>query len=142
MGISEMVIKYIIFGDDVRHEVGNKLSLMGIVGSSVDIDSKKIPKGKDAGMFFACILCVENINHDNDPEEFTLTVSISMGDAKVGEMVGRIQASGVGREFYLPVPRFQLSVKESTILSVYAKIEKDAVLIAEHIASLNVNLKR
>lgn len=136
-----MIIKYIIFGEDVRHEVGNKLSLMGIVGSSVDIDLKKIPKGLDPGMSLACIICVESINHDNDPKEFTLIVSISIGDAKIGEMAGRIQASGVGRIFHLPVPRIQVSVKESTILSVYAKIEKNDILITEHTASLDINLK-
>lgn len=137
-----MIIKYIILGDDIRHEAGNKFSLMGILGSSVEIDANRIPKGADAGLSLACIVGVENTNQNNDPKDFSMIVSFLLGDSKIGEMTGQIQVSGVGKIFHLTVPRFQISVKESSSFLVSVRIEKDGKTVTESSTNLDIAFRK
>lgn len=137
-----MIIKNILIGEDIRQEIGNKLSLMGIVGSSIDIDIRNKPKEMPAAVSFACLISIENTNSENDPKDFKVLVSLSIGETKLGDMTARIESSGMERFFHIPVPRFQVVVTESARLSVHVSIKKNDILVTEAATTLNINLKK
>ena len=138
-----MIVKNILIGEDIRQEVGNKLSLMGIFGSALNIDVQaNMPKDVPVGVSLACLISIENTNPANDPKDFNVQISLSIGENKLVSMAAKSESTGIDRIFHLPVPRFELGVTETTRLSVHVQIMKNDTLVSENSVVLDVNLNR
>jgi hypothetical protein len=138
-----MIVRNILIGEDVRHEVGNKLSLMGILGSSLNVEIQaNAPKEAPVAISLACLISIENTNPENDPKDFNVQISMTIGENKLLNMTGKIKSTGIDRIFHLPVPRFELGFTENTRLFVHVQVMKDDILTAENTAILDINLIR
>jgi hypothetical protein len=144
MGGRKMIVKNILICEDIRQEVGNKLSLMGVLGGSINIDTPpNIPKEASITLSLACLISIENTNPENDAKDFNVHISMSIGDNKLGHMTARIQSTGIiDRISHLPVPKFEFGIKETTRLSVRAHIMKNETSISENTAILDINLNK
>ena len=138
-----MIIKNILIGEDIRQEVGNKISLMGILGSSLNIDIQSdTPKDTPVMLSFALLISIENTNQANDPKDYKVLISMSIGENKLVDMTARIESTGIQGISHLPVPRFELGVTETTRLSVYVQVVKNDTLVSECTAILDIILNR
>lgn len=139
-----MKIRNIIICEDIRHEVGNKLSLMGILGSFINMDIQpNLPEDTNVMIPLACLVCIENTNPANDTKEFKVQITMSLGESEFGKIKARIHAAGEeNRNVYLPIPKFEFGVKESTKLSINAKIIKNDDIVSEDTAVLDIKLNK
>lgn len=139
-----MIIKDILICEDIRQEVGNKISLMGLLCSSITIDTPPdIPKGAPVALSLAGLISIENTNSENDGKDFNIQISMSIGDKKFSHMTAKVQSAGIiDRISYLPVPRFSFDVKETSRLSIHAKIMKNETSVSENTAILDINLNK
>jgi hypothetical protein len=143
MGGIEVIIKNILIGEDIRQEIGNKISLMGILGSVLNIDvSPNVPKEMPVTVSLAYLISIEKTNPAIDPKDFSIQISMSTRENKLGSITARIQSTGEDRLFNLPVPRFQFPVTENTRLSVHVQVMKNDTQVSEHTAILDINLNR
>lgn len=139
-----MIVKNILICEDIRQEVGNKLSLMGLLGSSINIDiEQNIPKEASVMLSLACLVSIENNNPENDAKDFNVQISMSLGDIKFADMAARIKSTGkMDRIAHLPVPRFEFGINETTKLSIHAQIMKNDTPVSEGTAILDINLTK
>jgi hypothetical protein len=137
-----MKIKNIIICEDIRQELGNKLSLMGVLGSSINIDTQpNMPKEASIVVPLACLVSIENADPTNDANDFNVQITMYIGDKKIGNMASRIMSTGtIDRMFHLPVPRFELGINETTKLSIHAQIMKNGASMSEDTAILDINI--
>lgn len=137
-----MIIKNIVIGEDIRQELGNKLSLMGIVGDSINIDiPKEAPKDAKIQVTLAALVTIENelFKQIND---FDIQVSMSLEDNQFARMAAKIGAEGNPRVLHVPVPKFGFPLTESVVLTINATILKAGAIISESSYALNVNINR
>lgn len=139
-----MIVKDILICEDIRQEVGNKLSLMGVLGSSITINTPPDkPKEVPVALSLACLISIENINPENDAKDFNVQISMSLGDNKLGDMTAKVQSTGIiDRISYFPVPRFAINIIETTRLSIHAKIMKNETSVSENTVILDINLNK
>lgn len=139
-----MKIRNIIICEDIRKEEGNKLSLMGILGSSINMDiHPKLPEDTDVRIPLACLVCIENTNPTNDIKNFNVQMTMSLGESEIAKLNARIHDAKEGnRNVYLPVPKFEFGVKKSTTLSINAKIMKNNTIVSEYTAVLDIKLNK
>lgn len=139
-----MIIKDILICEDIRQEVGNKLSLMGVVGSSITINTPPDePKEASLALSLACLISIENTNPENDAKDFKVQISMSLGDNKFRHMTADVQSTGIiDRISYLPVPKFTFNVNKTTSLSIHAQIMKNETSVSENTAILDINLNK
>ena len=139
-----MIVKNILICEDIRQEVGNKFSLMGVLGSAIHIDVPPgMPKDNIIVISLACLISMENSNQENDPKDFNVQISMSLADKKFGNMTAKIMSTGkqIDRISHLPVPKFEFGIKDgATTLSVHAQIIKNETVISESFATLDINL--
>lgn len=145
MGAYAMIIKNILICEDIRLEIGNKLSIMGVLGGSINIDTPSdMPKEAAVGISLASLVSMENSNPENNPNDFNVKISMSIGDNKVGDMTARIMSTGtsIDRISHLPVPKLEFVIKENTRFSVHAQIIKNDTVVSENTAVLDINLNK
>lgn len=138
-----MKVKNIIIGEDIRHEVGNKVSMMGILGSSINIEIRPdAPKNIPIKIAFAFLISIENSNTANDPKDFDLNASMFLGKNKLLNMNANIQCAGNDRVYHVPIPRLEMEVIETTDFLVHVQILKNGTLVSEEKAWLSINITR
>lgn len=139
-----MKIRNIIICEDIRQEVGNKISLMGILGSFINMDIQpNFPENANVMMSLACLVCIENTNPANDTKDFNVQVTMSIEESEFAKLNARIHSTGEdNRNIYLPVPKFEFGVKESTKFSINAKIMKNNDIVSEDNAVLDIKLNK
>lgn len=143
MDRGKMLVKNILIGEDIRQEVGNKLSLMGIVGSSINIEiEKNVPKEKPVQVSLAFLISIENSDKANDPKDFEIHSAMSLGENKLLDIKAKIESTGDDRVYHLPVPRIGIGVSETSELLIHVQIFKNGTLISEDKAGLTINLIR
>lgn len=137
-----MIIKNIIVGEDIRQELGNKLSLMGILGDSINIDiPQDAPKDMQIPVILSSLITIEN-DLSEQTNDFSIEVAMLLGENQFAKMAARIGADGNPKIFHIPVPKFEFAVTESTILTINSKILKDNEPISEGSYALNININR
>lgn len=137
-----MIIKNILVGEDIRQELGNKLSLMGIVGDTINIEiPPEAPKDMPIPIILSSLITIEN-DRAESINGFVLEVTMSVGEQQIAKMGAKIGPDGNPKFLHLPVPRFEFAATESVILTINAKILKDNELMSESSSSLNVNINR
>ncbi|MDO8947342.1 MAG: hypothetical protein Q7U88_09305 [Desulfocapsaceae bacterium] len=139
-----MLIKNILICEDIRQEVGNKLSLMGVLGSSINIDTPpNMPKEFSLALSLACLISIENTNTGNDAKDFNIQISIFIGENKIGNITAKIQSTGIiDRMSHFPVPKFEFAINKTITLSVHAQIMKKNTLVSENTAILDIILNK
>lgn len=138
-----MKVRNILIGEDIRQEVGNKFSLMGILGDSISIDfHQSMPKEAPVSLSLACLISIENTDPANDPKDFDIKIAISVGEKLMANMVARVESTGTNKIFHLPVPRFELGILETSKLTVHAQVFKNDTMVSENAAFVEVTLNR
>lgn len=135
-----MRILNIIIAEDIRRELGNKLSLMGILGGRINLPESY----KDANLHLpiAGLVSVETGHPENDHEDFNASIFVRLGDEKIGEINAKIESAGVGGVVHLPVRRFQIPAVENTDLVICVKITKSNEIIDTMERSLDIVFTR
>ncbi|ABQ27513.1 hypothetical protein [Geotalea uraniireducens] len=137
-----MIIKNIIIGEDIRQEIGNKLSLMGIVGDSINIGiPHDAPQDMQIPVMLASLITIED-NITKDTNDFAMQVTMSLGENQFAKMAAMIGANGRPRIFHIPVPKFQFTLAETSVLTVNAKITKNDEVVSEGSYILDVIINR
>lgn len=137
-----MIIKNIIIGEDIRQELGNKLSLMGILGESINIDiPRDTPKDTPVQVILSSLITIEN-DRSELLKEFEIEVILLLGQDQFAKMAAKIGADGNPKILHVPVPKFEFPATESVVLTINAKILKDNESISESSCTLNVNINR
>ena len=137
-----MIIKNIIVGEDIRQELGNKLSLMGILGDAINIDiPSDAPKDAPVQVILSSLITIEN-DRSELINEFVIEVTMLLGENQFAKMAAKIGADGNPKILHVPVPRFEFATNESVILTINAKILKDNKPATESSYVLNVNINR
>ncbi|WP_281184185.1 hypothetical protein [Trichlorobacter lovleyi] len=138
-----MIIKNILTGEDIRQEVGNKLSLMGILGSSLNVNiPQTAPKNAEVSVPLAFLITIENTDPANDPKNFNVLISLSVGGNKLVDMTARIESKGYDRIINLPVPKIEFRFRENTSVNVCAEIMKESVSVSKSSTVLDVQVNR
>lgn len=138
-----MIVKNILVGEDIRHELGNKLSLMGIFGGSLNADiPKEAPKEAEVRIPFAFLITIENTDPANDPKDFKVNINILVGANKLASMAAQIESGGKDRVMHLPVPKLEIGFKETTKVSVQVEIIKNGNKVSDSTAVLDININR
>jgi hypothetical protein len=145
MGDREMIVKNILICEDIRQEVGNKLSLMGVLlGSAISIDIPSgMPKDNIIVISLACLISMENSNQGNELKDFKVQISMFLGDNKIGNMTAKNMSTGkqIDRISHIPVPKFEFGIKRGvTKLSIHAQIIKNETILSESSATLDIIL--
>lgn len=138
-----MLIKNILIGEDIRQEVGNKISLMGIVGDSLNMTiPANTPKDTPVSLALAFLVTMESDDPKKDPKSFDVLVEMHLGSQHLGKMDAKMTSTGNDRVIHLSVPKLGLLVTESSTFSISAQITKDGKLLDEGSAILNIGLNR
>lgn len=138
-----MKVKNILIGDDIRQEVGNKISMMGIFGSSLTVQAlPTIPEGGPIGIQLSFLITIENSDKASDPKDFDVKTSISLGEQKLLNISARIESQEDERIFHLPIPKVGINLQESIPLSIAVQILKEGALISEDTTVLDIILMR
>lgn len=137
-----MIIKNIMIGEDIRQELGNKLSLMGIIGESINIDlPHDAPSDTQVQVILASLITIEN-DLSKQLSDFSIEVIMLLGENQFAKMASKIGINGNPRIMHIPVPKFEFAVAEPSVLTINAKISKDDELMSESSYSLNVVINR
>jgi hypothetical protein len=138
-----MIVKNILIGEDIRQEVGNKLSLMGILSGSLNLEiPAEAPKDIPALITLAFLVSVENTDMQSNPKDFSVHIMISIGDETKANINARIESSGVDRIIHLPIPRFEFPIINNCTLIVRASVLKGDSVVSESSTVLDINLHR
>lgn len=138
-----MLIKNILVGEDIRHEVGNKISLMGIFGNSINIGiPADAPKDIKVGISLAVLLTIENSEDQQSGSSFTIDISVLTSGNTVATLKAQIQASADDRIIHVPFPKFNIVNTKSSEVTISARIVENNTLISEKSIKLNVNITR
>lgn len=138
-----MIIKNILIGEDIRQELGNKLSIMGIFGSSINIEvPPNVSEEPNVKLTLACLISIERTDLSSDPSDFKILIEMLVGDKKLGTMTANIEAIDLNRIFHIPTPRIEFAVTASTKLTVNVQAIKNDTLVSENTATMDINVKR
>jgi hypothetical protein len=143
MGASVMKIKNILIGEDIRQELGNKISLMGILGDALKIDvPPSVPKELPLPMALAFLVSIENTDPKNDPKDFKINIVVSLCEKQIAKINAQASSTGEGRISHLPIPKIGFQLIETTTLTIQVQVTKNDKLISESSAHLKINLNR
>jgi len=137
-----MIVKHIIVGEDIRGEVGNKLSLMGILGDTLTINLDSPPPHDSMGTIvsLALLVILERTADDADQEEVKVQVAAIMGDIHLINLVAKLPLANIGKMMHLPVNRFDIAVATSSQVVINAQIFQNGVLSSKATSRLNINI--
>lgn len=137
-----MIIKNILVGEDIRQELGNKISLMGILGDSINIEiPHDAPKDMPVPIMLSSLITIEN-DQVEPINEFAIEIIMTLGEKQIAKMGAKMGSDGNPKLLHLPVPKFEFATTESVILTINAKILKNNELLSECSSSLDVNINR
>jgi len=138
-----MIVKNILIGEDIRQEIGNKLSLMGIIGDSLNIDLPPDTQNKlPVSVVLAALVSIENDDSVNNSSDFNLSVTMHIDENEFAKMNAHVGSVNSTRIFHLPVPKFAFQLDESAKLTIKVQITKKEKVIADYSSILNINLNR
>lgn len=138
-----MIIKNILIGEDLRQEIGNKFSLMGIFGGSINLNIPKVvPHETPAAVSLAFLISIAN----NDPKcslkDFSAQVTISIEENTFANVKANFESEEVDHIIHLPISRMLIPVQDKCVLKVHAQIFKNGGLISEDSIILKINVDR
>jgi len=133
-----MKIKNILICDDIRHEMGGKVSAMGIIGDSINIT---VPGNapQEIQIPLAAVVTIEKIG---DHKQIVMVMDISSGEKSKSHLEAQIELKGEGTLFHIPFPKFPIEVVESTDYCFEVKVLDQNKPLANQKTSMRVNLKR
>lgn len=140
-----MIVKNILIGEDIRLELGNKISLMGIFGGSLNLEIPAgAPKEMPAALTLAVLISIDNTDANNNPKDFIVQVTIKIGENTFANIKAKIESTGVGvdRIIHLPIPNLQIPVVENVALTIHAAVLKNDTIVSEISTVLDINLNR
>jgi hypothetical protein len=95
-----------IIADDVRQELGNKTSIMGVYGEEIILSPP--PPSWPIPLRIAVYIRVSPENADVMPDKFSL--QISQSGNKIAHMRGNIAVAEKGKSFVVPLVIFPLPI--------------------------------
>lgn len=136
-----MIVKNILICEDIRQEIGNKLSVMGILGDALNVG---VPQNapKEIPLSLAFLITIENDDIKKDPRDFKVSITMQLGEKPLAKIEAQVTSNGTERVFHLPVPRVGIQLVESTKLTIQTQITKNDKVVSEDTANLNINLER
>lgn len=138
-----MIIKNIIICEDIRPEVGNKISAMGILGSTLNLERlSHAPKEPTENVSLAFLISFFEDDTASDPSDLSVKISISLGEKILVNLTARIQSRGEGGVSHLPIPKFTFGVTANARLSVHAQVMKKDTLVSEDTCILDIRLRK
>jgi len=138
-----MLVKNILLCEDIRQELGNKFSLMGVVGSSINIDCPPgLPKDVSVPISIAFMISIENTDINNDPRGFVINTTMFLEENKLADMSAKVESLGDDTVYNIPFPKIGISVTKTSKFSVHVQILRDSTLISEGKATLGINVIR
>jgi len=138
-----MLVKNILIGEDIRREEGNKLSLMGIFSSSINIEVQPdVPKETPVGVSLAFLICIENSDTSNNLKNYEIRTSMFLADKKFISLNAKIESTENDRLYLLPISKVEVPIFEATQLLVHVQIFKKEILVSEDKAVLVINMNR
>lgn len=138
-----MIIKSIIFCDDIRQEVGNKLSAMGMFGDDLNFEvPTDAPAETPFPVSLALMLILERTDINNDLKDFDINISMTIGNNEFAKVAAKVEATGIGKYIHLPVPRFTFPVSNNTAFVINVQIMEKGTLVSESSATLNITMNR
>lgn len=138
-----MKVKSIIICEDIRKEVGNKISVMGLLGSELNVDMQSTPPSEaPVTVPLAALISIEHVNKKNDSQDFHVIISIYIGEHKIAKMTARLEPTGTGKISHIPVPRFEIGVTDTTKVSIHVQVMEKDTLLSEDTAIIDINLNR
>ncbi len=138
-----MIIKSVIFCDDIRQEIGNKISAMGIFGDDLNFEvPADAPTDIPLPVSLGFILILERTDIKNDLKDFDVNISVVIENKEFAKIGVKIETIGSGKTIHLPVPRFTFPVSKSTTFVTNTQILEKGLLVTESSATLNINMNR
>jgi hypothetical protein len=138
-----MIVKNILICEDIRAEVGNKLSIMGLFGDSINIEiPDKQPAGMQATIILAALVTLENTDPKNDLRDFKVSITISLENDLLCKMMGEVASQEDSKILHLPVPKFSVQLAESKRLIVKVQLLKKDAVTFESDSVFNVNVTK
>jgi hypothetical protein len=140
-----MIIKDILVGEDIRQEVGSKISLMGLFGGDINIEiPANAPKDIPAGIMLAILITIENTNRIKMSKDYSVMVSVSLENNSVVNIKAQIESESNDRRILLPIPKIKIPIFVSgrNALLIKAQIFKAESIIAEESTTIDINLNR
>ncbi len=134
-----MRIKNITFCDDIRREVGDKISVMGMLGNSVNIN---LPAGAPEKFPFQLSFLVTLENESQKYKEIVLSAELLANKEQVAQVNAHIELRGEDSIFHVPFPKFGTEVSESMDITMKAKVLADEALVTEDEATIHVQVNR
>jgi hypothetical protein len=133
-----MKIKNILICDDIRHEMGGRVSAMGIIGDTINIT---VPENapQEIQIPLAAVVTIEKIgNHKN----IAMIMEISSGEKRCNPLEIQIELKGAGTLFHIPFPKFPIEVIESTDFCFEVTVLDQNKPLVKQKTALHVNLNR
>jgi hypothetical protein len=136
-----MIVKNIIICDDIRFENGNKLSAMGLYGSSLNLNvPPNLKKETAMPLYLALLITLQRQSNEDELREFSVNITISLGDVHFAGMAAKAEIANNDLILHIPVPRFALPVHQTTTLRAHVQIKKGDRVISEDSGLLAINL--
>jgi hypothetical protein len=133
-----MKVRNIQFCDDIRQEVGGKLSVMGVLGDTVNI-SVPAEAPKEVPLSLAALATLE---YTDKHKNVALSADLLVGGESIGRLEAQVELQGDGKIFHVPFPRFPAQIVNSTNVSINLQVKDGNTLIAEYQETLHVKLNR
>ena len=138
-----MKVNNVLICEDIRMEVGNKLSAMGIFGDTLNIDIPEIAATEpQAAVILAALITIEKIDSKTDPKDYSIIVSIALGKNIIGKMIAKGASAGNGKILHLTVPKFSVPLLDSDKLFINVQLTKKEKVTNEYKAILNINVTK
>lgn len=131
-----MQIKSFIICEDIRREIGNKSSLMGVLGDSLifeGVGSSEWPKLTNLAAFIQISL------EDVVPSCFS--VKITLEGEEVANIKSNIEVAEGTRYLNIPITMYGFPLKSAGTLVFDLKLERQGGLLLEAINTLEIRVK-
>ena len=126
-----------IIAEDIRLEMGNKISVMGILGDNMTISP--IPPAWPIPMRIGVFIRVLVEDIDQIPNKFS--IKISLGDDKIARMEGQIASTERIGLLTLPLAINPLPIPGPGLLELnFALLSGDEILLAEQ-SNITIEVK-
>lgn len=131
-----MQIKSFIICEDIRREVGNKSSLMGILGDSLSFEglgSNEWPKIINLSAFIQISL------EDVIPSDFSLKITLE--GEEVAHIKSDIEVAEGTRYLNLPITMYGFPLKSKGMLVFDLKLQRQGVILLESVNNLAISVR-